>query len=119
MMRLERFLSVDRDHRRTMRVVFRVAVVVGAALLASTALGTRTSPASGVEGGSVARWTIRELGTLGGKESAALDINKRGQVVGWAEIRKRTIDGAIRHAVLWHNGKTIDLGAKYLAWYEK
>jgi probable HAF family extracellular repeat protein len=36
------------------------------------------------------------LTTLGGKYSAALDINDAGQIVGWSRTRKD-----VKHAVLW------------------
>jgi probable HAF family extracellular repeat protein len=92
----------------------------GLLLTLMAVVGTMTVSAgagasSGADGSSVARWTIRDLGTLGGKQSDAADVNSRGQIVGWAEIKMRTPYGdGIRHAVLWQNGKTIDLGARYL-----
>lgn len=46
-----------------------------------------------------------DLGTLGGRSSAAAAINERGQIVG----KSQTTDGAW-HAFLWQNGKMIDLG---------
>src|SRR5262245_21683664 len=48
---------------------------------------------------------MRDLGTLGGINSAATGINTGGQVVGWAEI-----DSSRSHAFLWQNGTMIDLG---------
>ncbi|HEX9061537.1 MAG TPA: dockerin type I domain-containing protein [Clostridia bacterium] len=48
---------------------------------------------------------ITDLGTLGGKESCALDINDSDQVVGYSS----TADGK-SHAFLWDNGKLTDLG---------
>lgn len=47
-----------------------------------------------------------DLGTLGGRNSGAEDINAAGQVVGFAETADQ-----VRHAVLWQNGVVIDLGA--------
>jgi len=52
---------------------------------------------------------LRDLGTLGGKNSAALGINPSGDVVGTAERE----DGQ-RHAFVWHSGATelADLSTK-------
>ncbi|HEY3245800.1 MAG TPA: thrombospondin type 3 repeat-containing protein, partial [Phycisphaerae bacterium] len=51
---------------------------------------------------------ITDLGTLGGDESSAEDVNDSGQVVGWATLMPGF--AASRHAVLWSNGQIIDLG---------
>ncbi len=48
---------------------------------------------------------VRDLGTLGGRHSAAAAINNRGQVVGWAE----TADG-VQHAFLHDAAGMHDLG---------
>jgi probable HAF family extracellular repeat protein len=45
------------------------------------------------------------LGTLGGTDSGAADINNRGQVVGWA-----TTPTGFPHAFLWEEGAMTDLG---------
>jgi probable HAF family extracellular repeat protein len=49
--------------------------------------------------------TATDLGTLGGANSSAADINNAGSIVGWAE----DANGA-RRASLWRPGVTIDLG---------
>jgi probable HAF family extracellular repeat protein len=46
-----------------------------------------------------------DLGTLGGMESVANDINNKGQIVGYASTY-----GSETHAFFYDNGKMIDLG---------
>jgi probable HAF family extracellular repeat protein len=55
---------------------------------------------------------VRDLGTLGGPVSAALDINDQRQVVGWSYRRGVEYRWGIdpRHAFLWENGRMRDLG---------
>ncbi len=48
--------------------------------------------------------TVHELGTLGGSESVALDLNDGGVVVGWAN----TLAGS-KHAFIYRNGAMADL----------
>src|SRR5262249_27218729 len=45
---------------------------------------------------------VRDLGTLGGAVSAALDVNDQGEVVGWSYRR----GGHIQHGFLWENGRS-------------
>jgi len=57
---------------------------------------------------SLPRYTVTDLGTLGGSYSFAPDNapNEKGQVNGFS-----TLPGdAVIHAFLWHDGKMIDLG---------
>lgn len=51
------------------------------------------------------RYTLVDLGTLGGAESGASAINASAAVVGWSE----TASGS-RHAFLYRNGTLVDLG---------
>jgi probable HAF family extracellular repeat protein len=46
-----------------------------------------------------------DLGTLGGTNSTATDINSHGDIVGASDL----VDGST-HAVLWRGGRMIDLG---------
>ncbi len=86
-------------------------------LLTLTALALSLSPlaASAPVPASPPRFTVTDLGTLpGGQQSVAYGLNDRGQVVGW-------FDGGVddnqgyevmvhNHAVLWDQGKILDLG---------
>jgi probable HAF family extracellular repeat protein len=51
---------------------------------------------------------LTDLGTLGGKHSAALGINNLGQVVGGSTL---TIFSSVSHAFVWKDGAMTDLGA--------
>jgi probable HAF family extracellular repeat protein len=63
-------------------------------------------PSSGSATQVQARWQIRDLGTLGGRESYAAALNEKGRIVGWAETRKGKT-----HPFLWRGGSMTDLGA--------
>jgi probable HAF family extracellular repeat protein len=52
-----------------------------------------------------ATYSITDLGTLGGLNSGASDINMNGAVVGYASLA----DGS-RHAFIYHDGRMRDLG---------
>lgn len=52
------------------------------------------------------RYTVTDLGTLGGTFGIAFSINNRGWVAGAANLPGDTA----RHAVLWQNGVKTDLG---------
>jgi probable HAF family extracellular repeat protein len=70
--------------------------------------GPSCPPVSGVRHAHAFFWengVMQDLGTLGGSESNATDINEHGQVVGWAE----TADGS-SHAFFWDKGILQDLG---------
>jgi probable HAF family extracellular repeat protein len=71
-----------------------------------------TRTASGVT--HAALWTdgkLRDLGTLGGRNSNAVAINDHGQIVGSSDSKANDKNGQpISHAFLWQNGKMRDLG---------
>ena len=51
-----------------------------------------------------------DLGTLGGLQSEALNINNHGLIVGWSRIRRPDSSLALdRHAFVWQNGSMTDL----------
>jgi probable HAF family extracellular repeat protein len=54
---------------------------------------------------SAADYEVVELGTLGGRSTAAAAINERGQVAGVSSLA-----GPEQHAFVWENGKMRDLG---------
>jgi probable HAF family extracellular repeat protein len=85
------------------------AAVMAVALCACATERTPTEPPAGVGPSlSVAgTYTIRDLGTLGGLESEARDINSAGQVVGWSRLNP---NGFSTHAFLWQRGVMTDLG---------
>jgi len=57
------------------------------------------------------RGAMRSLGTLGGPESEAKDINEQGRVVGWADTRVTKAYGLhVQRAFLSQNGRMRDLG---------
>src|SRR5262245_53751258 len=62
------------------------------------------SMASATMGGAPT-FTVTELGTLGGAQSAAYGLNEANQVVGWS-----TIETGQNHAFLWEGGAMTDLG---------
>ena len=51
------------------------------------------------------KYSLIDLGTLGGIYSEATDVNEVGQVVGYAHLANSQ-----SHAFLWHDGTMIDLG---------
>ena len=58
-----------------------------------------------------ARWSIRDLGTLGGRSSGVSAINESGQIVGSCETKQKDRDGLpVSHACLWSSGGLRDLG---------
>lgn len=80
---------------RRMGVMLAV-VGMGLVSAATVAAGTPAAAPS---------YTVIDLGTLGGTTSGAMDINNRGDVVGWAA----TASGAV-HAFVFRGGRMIDIG---------
>jgi probable HAF family extracellular repeat protein len=50
---------------------------------------------------------LTDLGTLGGRQSMAADLNERGQIVGSSETADA---GQFSHAFVWQRGEMVDLG---------
>ncbi|MBW7886006.1 MAG: DUF3466 family protein [Caldilineaceae bacterium] len=90
-----------------------VTLLLLAALLASTgvtrhrpaALAADEQPAPQAASTSKPRYTVADLGTLGGNFSAAYGINEKGQVVGASTSDTNT------YAFLWDDGTMTNLGA--------
>ena len=51
---------------------------------------------------------VTDLGTLGGNKSAAVDINNKGQVVGFGNT---TGNGGLAHGFIWEDGKMADVNS--------
>ena len=78
----------------------RLMLLVGAVAVAVVLV----SAASGSAGSGQAGWVIRDLGTLGGRDSDAVAVNERGQIVG----SSTTAAGETR-AFVWQNGRMVGL----------
>jgi probable HAF family extracellular repeat protein len=75
--------------------------------IASSALGAASTLRVADAAQSSPSWTVRDLGTLGGRESWATSVNTAGMVVG----ASRPVPGsAPTHAFLWQDGEMADLG---------
>jgi len=51
---------------------------------------------------------VTDLGTLGGNKTAAVDINNKGQVVGFGNT---TGDGGLAHGFIWEDGKMANINS--------
>jgi probable HAF family extracellular repeat protein len=81
--------------------------LLGAAVGLSCLVATLAAPAERQEANAPRRFTVTDLGTLGGEKSYARDLNNRGQVVGVSH----TAAFRVRHAFLYHQDRLHDLGA--------
>lgn len=77
-----------------------MSALAGLCLLGLPRAGAAPAPTA------IPRFTVTDLGTLGGATSIALGINDGGQVVGGAQ----TANG-VTHAFLWERGRMTDLGS--------
>ena len=74
-------------------------------LVAALALAVVLLPSAQASAERVAKYSVRDLGTLGGTVTAAADVNALSQVVGFS----MTADGFL-HAFVWDRGVMTDLG---------
>lgn len=82
--------------KRYLKIVFAALIISNLALVSQAeVLKTRVSQDR----------SVTDLGTLGGGTSSAIDINEKGQVVGWSYN-----SSGDEHAFLWKKGTMIDLG---------
>jgi probable HAF family extracellular repeat protein len=74
-----------------------------------TLVGLLSAPSATAQGfdNRPLRFTVTDLGTLGGMNSQATAINNRGQVVGYSTLAGE----AITRAFLWEDGVMTDLGS--------
>lgn len=77
----------------------------GAARRAPSVLAANGPPALQAAPSAAPRYTITDLGTLGGDTSQAFGINNKGQVVGLAKLNAQ-----IYHAFFWDGETMTDLG---------
>jgi probable HAF family extracellular repeat protein len=73
-------------------------------LLASAALFATTTHAGPTWKYFISDVQVVDLGTMGGEESVASDINDQGEIVGWSHVQQ-----GWRHAFLWRNGSMEDI----------
>jgi len=79
------------------------ALIIAISVVTALALPIRLAAQ---ERGGQPRYSVTDLGTLGGTSSVAYSVNKRGWVAGTASLAGNTA----QHAVLWRKGTKTDLG---------
>jgi probable HAF family extracellular repeat protein len=72
-------------------------------------LAMRAGIVAQVQGPKVARYTVTDIGTLGGANSFAYSINRSGMVAGGANTPGQN-DQVAQTAFLWYGGQPINLG---------
>lgn len=96
-----------------MRRWLRLLILSIAALAVPVGVSSRdfSATASATADRAKPKYTIRDLGTLGGTNSEAFAINNKGQIVGAADIDTYSETWSrIYHAFLYEHGKMTDLG---------
>jgi probable HAF family extracellular repeat protein len=89
------------------RLVLGVMLAVLMAQGYAIAPGYAGAPAESSAALAPLQFRIRDLGTLGGSNSAATAVNVNDQIAGWSEM---VVGGTDRHAFLWEGGRMRDLG---------
>ncbi|HKG26805.1 MAG TPA: hypothetical protein VKB09_14240, partial [Thermomicrobiales bacterium] len=108
-------------HRSQPRLSIRARLLVPtfSLLFALAALGPSLAAAHQASPAPTVRYTVTDLGTLGGANSFGVALNGKGHVVGESEIAvpvsgtpgAGTADNPPpKHAFLWRDGTMIDLG---------
>jgi len=85
------------------------AVSLLAALAMPVRLAGQEQPATQEQKPQPARYSVTDLGTLGGAYSYAYGLNNAGVVAGGAATATQT-DGVAQTAFLWYRGHMINLG---------
>jgi probable HAF family extracellular repeat protein len=88
---------------RDVRRRYRVSTLIGLVMVALLLPGLWSAPAATRAAPSI---TMTDLGTLGGENSVAYDLNLYGRVTGYSE----TASGET-HAFMWRRGHMTDIGS--------